>query len=510
MLRPDHSGADRIGAAARIEPGDPRYAHLVGRGFNKRFAGKPDHVRLVASTDQVVEAVGLAVRENRRLAVRSGGHCLEGFVDDPAVRVLIDTSAMAGVYHDPQLDALCIEAGTTLGEAYRRLYRGWGVVLPAGQAPDVGIGGHVLGGAFGFLHRQHGMAVDHLHAVEVVVVGADGTPRAVVATRDPADPHHDLFWAHTGCGGGNLGVVTRYWFRSPGASRRGDGRDLLPRAPESVLVYRASWKWQDLDETRFVRLARNYGTWTEENSAAGTPACALFSLMFLNPRAAGTVELKGLVIAGAGSQRLAEGQIAALAEGMGAPAARTIETLSWLGFALRPFPELFVAGIEAAAKPKDALLRRRFTDAQIAIAHRYLTGPEHEGVGGGLGLATYGGQVNTVAPATTAYPARAAILDTACMTGWMDPSAEARSLAWVRALYRDLFADTGGVPLPGPAYDGALINHPDVDLADPAWNTSGVPWSTIYYQGNYPRLQQVKRRYDPGNVFHHALSIRAD
>lgn len=61
--------------------------------------------------------------------------------------------------------------------------------------------------------------------------------------------------------------------------------------------------------------------------------------------------------------------------------------------------------------------------------------------------------------------------------------------------------------MPGGAYDGALINHPDVDLADPAWNTSGVPWSTIYYQANYPRLRAIKARFDPRNIFHHALSI---
>ena len=66
------------------------------------------------------------------------------------------------------------------------------------------------------------------------------------------------------------------------------------------------------------------------------------------------------------------------------------------------------------------------------------------------------------------------------------------------------------VPVPGEAYDGALINHPDVDLADAAWNTSGVPWHDIYYQGNYPRLQAVKRRWDPCNVFRHALSVRPD
>ena len=49
--------------------------------------------------------------------------------------------------------------------------------------------------------------------------------------------------------------------------------------------------------------------------------------------------------------------------------------------------------------------------------------------------------------------------------GWMDPQDEARNLAWVRAFYRDLFADAGDVPVPGGVFDGASINHPDVDLA---------------------------------------------
>jgi aclacinomycin oxidase len=72
-----------------------------------------------------------------------------------------------------------------------------------------------------------------------------------------------------------------------------------------------------------------------------------------------------------------------------------------------------------------------------------------------------------------------------------------------------MFADTGGVPVPGDAYDGTLINHPDTDVADPALNTSGVPWHTLYYGDNYSRLQRVKARWDPRDIFHHALSIRA-
>ncbi|MEA2713896.1 MAG: hypothetical protein QOK27_1857, partial [Gemmatimonadales bacterium] len=233
-------------APERVGPDDPRYRDLVGRGFNKRFVSKPDYVRLVGSTEQVVEAVQDAVRDRLRVAVRSGGHCLEGFVSDPAVRVVIDTSLMTGVSYDPEMGAFAIEAGTTLGEAYRRLFLGWGVMIPAGESPDLGVGGHVLGGAFGFFCRQHGLAADHLYAVELVVVDQTGTARSVIATREPSDPNRELWWAHTGGGGGNFGVVTRYWFRSPGTSGT-DPAARLPRAPDSIVVCRVSWNWDAMN-----------------------------------------------------------------------------------------------------------------------------------------------------------------------------------------------------------------------------------------------------------------------
>src|SRR5262245_60843318 len=173
---------DVVTGPERIGPEDARYAELVARGFNKRFSGRPDYVRVVGSTEQVVVAVKEAVRDGLRLAVRSGGHCLGGLVDDPAVRVLIDTSLMTGVAFDPEMNAFVVEAGSTLGELYRKLYLGWGVLVPAGESPNLGVGGHVLGGAFGFLCRQHGLAADHLYAVEVVVVDADRTVRSSVAT----------------------------------------------------------------------------------------------------------------------------------------------------------------------------------------------------------------------------------------------------------------------------------------------------------------------------------------
>lgn len=127
---------------------------------------------------------------------------------------------------------------------------------------------------------------------------------------------------------------------------------------------------------------------------------------------------------------------------------------------------------------------------------------------GSLELFGYGGQVNTVRPGATAVAQRDAVLKADFHTIWTDEADDAANLTWVRDFYRDVYQDTGGVPVSGRNCDGSYINYPDTDLADPAWNTSGVPWTTLYYKDNYPRLQRVKARWDPRNVFHHALAVQ--
>ena len=260
MARDKSSSAIDPAETRRIEspklgPNDPRYLAVVDKRFNKRFRASPDYVRLVATTTQVVSAVQDAVTENRRLVVTSGGHCLEGFVSDPDVRVIIDISPMKRVYHDAELRAVAVEAGATVGETFRALFDSWGTVIPLGEYPAIGIGGHVAGGAFGFLCRQLGLAADYLYGVEVVTVDNDGRATVVTATREPGDPNRELWWAHTGGGGGNFGIVTRYWFRSPGASGS-DPATLLPRAPESITTYKAEWNWSDIDEPSFSSSCR--------------------------------------------------------------------------------------------------------------------------------------------------------------------------------------------------------------------------------------------------------------
>jgi aclacinomycin oxidase len=365
----------------------------------------------------------------------------------------------------------------------------------------------VVGGAFGFLCRQLGLAADYLHAVEVVTVDEVGRAGSMVATREMPDPLRSLWWAHTGGGGGNFGVVTRYWFRSPGAAGD-DPAGLLPRAPDSITAFKAEWDWSDIDRPSFLRLLRNHGVWCERHGDADSPYASLWTLLAIHRMQFGKIIVRGVSTAGA-AERQADDFLAALSQGLHAPRRRELQQMSWLEFALNPFPDLFGAppgGV--STKVKDALLKKRFTDRQIDVAYDYLTRIDHDVMGGMLGLATYGGRVNTVASDATASSQRDSILDIACGTGWLDPREEARNLTWVRAFYRDLFAETGGVPAPGEAYDGAFINHPDTDLADPALNTSGVPWQTLYYKSNYPRLQRVKARWDPRDVFRHALSIR--
>jgi aclacinomycin oxidase len=502
--RTEDSPAESI----RLGPTDPQYVAVLNKRFNKRFAARPDYVRLVASTGQVLTAVQEAVNEQRRLVVTSGGHCLEGFVSDPDVRVVVDISPMKRIWYDSERRAIAVEAGATVGETFQALFETWGTMIPLGEYPGIGIGGHVVGGAFGFLCRQYGLAADYLYAVEVVTVDEAGRAGCVIATREPSDPHRDLWWAHTGGGGGNFGIVTRYWFRSPGVSGD-DPATLLPRAPRSICTFTAEWNWSGIDRPSFERLLRNHGAWSEQHSGADSPSTSLWTLLAVHRQQLGRIAIRGVSTAGDSAEQQVHEYLESIGDGISVSPHLSLTQLTWLDFALNPFPDLFaVPPGGVCVKVKDALLKKRLTDDQIGVAYDYLTRTDHDVMGGMLGLATYGGRVNTVAPEATASAHRAAIFDLACTSGWLAPKEEAKNLAWVRAFYHDLFAATGGVPAPGDCCDGALINHPDVDLADAKWNRSQTPWHTIYYQSNYPRLQRVKQRWDPLNRFRHALSIR--
>jgi hypothetical protein len=492
-----------------IDAADPRYESLL-RGTNHRFVAKPDRVCVVTTTEQVVGVVGDAVAAGQRVTVRSGGHGFEGFFAADG-GVLLDLSEMTAVYFDRARNAFAVEPGATLGHVYRVLFKGWQVTIPGGECTEVGVGGHFAGGGYGPLSRRLGAVVDYLYAVEVVVVDADGRARAVVATREPDDPHRDLWWAHTGGGGGNFGVVTRYWVRSPSVSSADaaatEPRELLPTAPSRWRVAYCLWSWDAMTEASFTTLLRNVGRWFERNSAPGSPHAQHSASFYSSHRAGGALLLQAMVDEDVpDGAALIERYFDEVNEGVGVESTRTSVTRPWLYFAA--YPNWGDPGTQdiRRIKIKAAYLRRGYTDRQLAVIWDHLTreGAEHNQ----LILIGYGGQVNTVAPDATATAQRDSVLKAAYMSVWGEPERDGANLARLREFYRDVYADTGGAPVPGEVSDGSYINYPDVDLADPAQNTSGVPWSTLYYKDNYPRLQRVKLRYDPRDVFHHGLSVK--
>ncbi|MHA7958269.1 FAD-binding oxidoreductase [Streptomyces sp. L500] len=493
-------------AALSVTKADPRYPSLVS-GVNLRWVGTPDAVRVVGSADQVVQVVQEAVDKGQPVAVRSGGHCYEDFVTRPEVRVVIDMSGMSGVTFDRDRRAFAVEPGATLGTVYRALFKGWGVTLPGGTCPTVGTGGHVAGGGYGPLGRLHGLIVDHLYAVEVVVVDAAGKARKVVATREPDDPNRDLWWAHTGAGGGNFGVITCYWFRSPGATGT-EPSALLPKPPAELLVSEVSWSWEGMTEAAFTRLLKNFSQWHEKNSAPGTPYAALFSHLTPQHRSAGSFAMNTQIDASVpDADKLLDAFLAAVNEGTGLTyRVGDRKRVPWL-YAVTQWAG-WVGGTTARWKAKSAYLRKAFPDAQVKAFYKHLTRTDYDNPGGLVVLSSYGGRINQVAAGDTAVAQRDSIVKLLYVSLWNEASEDAKHLAWIREFYRDVYAATGGVPRPGGVDDGAFINYVDADMADPAINDSGVPWHQLYFKDNYSRLQAVKAKWDPRNHFTHSMAIR--
>jgi len=494
------------GPATVVAPGDVRYPGLT-RGQNQRWVSRPDYVRLPCTTEDVVEAVQEAVLSRKRLSVRSGGHCYEDFVDNPEVQAIVDMSEMSAVEYDEEREAIVSQAGATLGQVYYTLYKRWGVTLPGGSCYPVGVGGHVPGGGYGQLCRLHGLIVDHLYAVEVITVDRAGRARAVLATRDASDPGRELWWAHTGGGGGSFGIATRFWFRSPSA-RGSDPAGLLPRPPAEVWVASVQWSWEGMTFARFARLLSNYGLWHERNSAAGSPYAGLFARLEPTTRATGPFSM---IVQMDATQPDAERLLQRFIEeiGSGVSADRTVtdhRKLPWLHST--GWPGLWVSNPTDRYEYKSSYHRRSFTMSQLHAFYATLTQTDYAPPGWVVSIASYGGRVNAMHSRATAEPHRDSVLKLLWGTAWADAAQDELHVGWFRDFYRAVYADTGGVPVPNAATDGCFINYADTDLNDTTLNTSGVPWHELYWKDGYARLQRVKARWDPLDVFRHAQSVR--
>ncbi|MBT2208831.1 FAD-binding oxidoreductase [Actinomadura sp. NEAU-AAG7] len=507
----------------KVEPGDLRYPALR-RGYNPRWYADPEYVRLVASPHEAKEALQQAVDEagrasgegavRDRITVRSGGHCYENFVCSEDVRVIIDVSLMDGIYPDPEMDAICVEAGATNADLRKRLFLKTGKVLPGGSCATVGVGGHVPAGGFGLLSRQFGLTVDYLYAVEVAVVDDTGRVRLVTATADSVGALGDLWWAHTGGGGGNFGVLTRLWFRR------------LPDAPRHVLLTAGGWKWDSIGPESFAQIIANFGGFFDRHRGGeDDPFAALFGILLLTHRSQDTIGLIAQLDAGLPhAEELMARFLKEVGRDLGVE--RHALTRSYGEYpalvglhAPTPLPwdqvDKLFGGTDntRAGKHKSAYMRGPLPKRHVEALWTALA-EEHPAItrDAVVQIDSYGSAINRVAAGETAVSQRDSILKLQHQVYWPASVNGADQLRWIRELYRDMYRDTGGVPVNAPyasaPTDGCYIGYPEVDLSDPVWNTSEVPWSTLYYGADYARLQDAKRVWDPRNVFRHRQSVR--
>jgi FAD/FMN-containing dehydrogenase len=227
----ESSVAAELGSSLRgelIDPTHPGYDESRAL-YNAMIDRRPALIARCVDVADVIACVRLAADEGIELAIRGGGHNGGGLgsVDDGLV---LDLSLLRGVRVDPQARTVTVAGGTTLGEVDHATAP-FGLAVPAGIISTTGVGGLTLGGGLGHLTRHYGLTIDNFLGADVVL--ADGS-----LVRASESEHEDLFWAIRG-GGGNFGVVTSFTFQARPVSTVVAGPMLWPleQASEALTFY---------------------------------------------------------------------------------------------------------------------------------------------------------------------------------------------------------------------------------------------------------------------------------
>jgi FAD/FMN-containing dehydrogenase len=188
------------------------------------FEGHPAAIVKVANDDDVAKVIQVARETGAELAVRSGGHSAAGHSTTNG-GIVLDLRDMRALDIDPASKTAWAEAGLTALEVTEAAAK-HGLAIGFGDTGSVGIGGITTGGGVGYLSREDGLTIDNLLAADVVT--ADGRRLHADETTNP-----DLFWAIRG-GGGNFGVVTRFRYRLVDLPGIVGGMLFLPATAETV------------------------------------------------------------------------------------------------------------------------------------------------------------------------------------------------------------------------------------------------------------------------------------
>jgi FAD/FMN-containing dehydrogenase len=433
-----------------IAPDDPRYDDARGVFFTG-FDRRPAAVVRVADASDVSRVVHLARETGAELAVRSGGHSRAGFGTSEG-GIVLDLSEMNRVEIDAEGRTAWAQTGVKAGD-YTKATGEHGLATGLGDTATVGIGGITLSGGLGYLLRRNGLTIDDVLGAEVVT--ADGEVLEV-----DEKTHADLFWALRG-GGGNFGVATRLRFRLHEIDRVVGGMLVLPASAEVItgLVDAADAAPEGLSMIADVRKAPPAPFIPAEWH--GTPV-VMASMVF-----AGDAE--------AGARAIAP--IRALAPPI-ADMVRPIRYQQIYEGPEHPRPG-FDAGTNllvnsfASGAPEAILEHLEASTALVAYAQ----------------LRVLGGAMARVPDDATAFAHRGAkmMLNVAAM--YKNPDERPEHTAWVDSLATALSDGTSA------AYVGFLRDDGDQSVR------------RAYPPATLERLAEVKRRYDPDNLFRRNLNV---
>ncbi|SEP30322.1 FAD-binding oxidoreductase [Trujillonella endophytica] len=430
-----------------IDPAHARYDELRAV-FNAGIDRRPAAIARCATPDDVTEALRLARDRGWAVAVRAGGHSVAGFsVNDGGL--VVDVRPMDTVQVDPDARTVTVGAGVTWG-GLDRATQEHGLATTGGRVSTTGVAGLTLGGGSGWLERSYGLTCDSLRSIDLVTAAGDRVTAS--ATEEP-----ELFWALHG-GGGNFGVATSFTF------------DLHPLGP-TVVAGLALWPGNAARD-----LALAYRDLMEAApDALGT------ALVFLTgpPEPFVPEHLQGTTVAAIAA--LWAGDVDEGTEGV------------------RPLREL---------RPEvDLIGPMPYADFQCLIddppgMHQYWSGDYHDALpddaldvfvkyGADRAspltqqlLAPWGGAVARVPEDATPLAHRSARWVTHPFATWEDPADTDANVDWVRSFRQDIARYTNG---------GTYLNF----IGDEGQGRIRAAFG----ESNYARLREVKRRFDPENVF---------
>ena len=439
-------------------PGEDGYAEAA-RVWNGAYdETRPAVIVRCSGTADVIAAVGFARSNELSIAVRGGGHSVAGFSTCDG-GLVIDLSAMRDVHVDPAAGRAFIGGGAIWADVDHET-QAHALATTGGLVSTTGVAGFTLGGGIGWLMRKHGLACDNLIGADVVT--ADG--RLVHASEQE---NSDLLWGLRG-GGGNFGIVTRFE---------------LAVHPVGPVVYAGLIFFSAEHDVQLMRLFRDWAPGVPDDITAALNLTTAPPLPVV-PESWHGKKVIALIAVSAGPPEEAEAQVRAFREAA-EPVADLLGPMPY-GAMQTLIDPLWQKGIHAYFKATNLA---RLDDGLIDELHRLhvsAAGPQCE-----VHIHQMGGAVARVGEGDTAFAERSMPFVLNAVTGWHDADATDAHTEWAREVVGA--ADEAST---GRAYVNFLGDK------DEARSSYGAE--------TYARLEALKRKYDPTNVFRLNQNIEPD